>query len=163
MDKPAPALGWRAVLAHDPALDRLFRQAADRIEALLPHCPQRSDLVHGDLLARNVLLSPDAARITAVFSWKCSVLGDFLFDTAWCTFWSAWHPGIAAMDAWAVTAVDTPSAQLLDADVRHFCYELVIGAHHLGWYTWQGDPENLTRTAERTRAVLERGPLVPVG
>jgi aminoglycoside phosphotransferase (APT) family kinase protein len=40
-------------------------------------------VLHGDLLHGNVLNSQDAKRITAVFSWKCSQRGDFLFDTAW--------------------------------------------------------------------------------
>ena len=39
-------------------------------------CPERRDLVHGDLLHGNVLVSPDARRVEAVLSWKCSVRGD---------------------------------------------------------------------------------------
>ena len=46
------------------------------------------------------MLTDDLRAASAVFSWKCSVLGDYLFDVAWCTFWSAWHLGIAAIDLW---------------------------------------------------------------
>ena len=52
------------------------------MRALAEACPERRDLVHGDLLHGNVLVSPDARRVQAVLSWKCSVRGDFLFDAA---------------------------------------------------------------------------------
>ena len=98
--------GWRATLAADPELDDLYRRCEQRIGELLDACPERRDLVHSDLLHQNVLVSDDWSRVTAVFSWKCSVRGDFLFDVAWCTFWSAWHPGIAAIDLWGRTIAD---------------------------------------------------------
>ena len=92
--------GWREVLAADADLDRLFRACEGRIGEFLDACPERRDIVHGDLLNRNVLVAEDTSRVTAVFSWKCSVRGDFLYDVAWCTFWEPWHPGIAAVDLW---------------------------------------------------------------
>jgi len=151
--------GWRATLADDPALDGLYRRCEQRIGELLDACPERRDLVHGDLLHQNVLLSDDWSRVTAVFSWKCSVRGDFLFDVAWCTFWSAWHPGIAAIDLWGRTLADPSLTGLLgDASARHHCYELVIGTNHLGWHAWTGDRDELARVAEHTAAILERGP-----
>jgi aminoglycoside phosphotransferase (APT) family kinase protein len=150
--------GWRATLAADPALDTLHRACEARIDGLLEACPERRDLVHGDLLHGNVLIAEDASQVTAVFSWKCSVRGDFLFDTAWCTFWGGWHPGIAAVDAWSRTLKSAPPADLVDAPVRHHCYELQIGASHLGWNAWTGNTDELRRTAARTAEVLERGP-----
>jgi aminoglycoside phosphotransferase (APT) family kinase protein len=130
---------------------------------LIEACPERRDLVHGDLLHGNVLVSPDATRITAVFSWKCSVRGDFLFDAAWCTFWSPWYDGIAAAHPLAglLTALDVGAdrSALVDAAVRHHCYELHIGFTHLGWNIWTGDSANLAATAGRLAEVLERGPL----
>lgn len=153
--------GWRATLATEPDLDALFQAAEVRIGQLLDGCPERRDLVHGDLLNRNVLISEDAARTTAVYSWKCSVRGDFLFDVAWCTFWSPWHPGIGAIDLWARVLGD-PSLtddDLADAAVRHHCYELQIGASHLGWNAWCGNEDDLRAVAAHTAAVLERGPL----
>jgi aminoglycoside phosphotransferase (APT) family kinase protein len=150
--------GWRATLADDPELDDLYRRCERRIGELVNACPERRDVVHGDLLHQNVLLADDGSRATGVFSWKCSVRGDFLFDVAWCTFWSGWHPGIAAMDLWGRTRIDPTLVGLLgDASVRHHCYELVIGANHLGWHAWTGDRTELLRVAERTAAILERG------
>ena len=162
VDDPARRVsGWRKILAADGELDRLFQGCEQRIGELLDACPERRDLVHGDLLNRNVLIAEDAARITAVFSWKCSVRGDFLFDVAWCTFWAPWHPGIAAVDLWNRT-VNSPllSGETLEgAALRHHCYELQIGANHLGWNAWTGDEEELRAVAKHTERVLARGPL----
>ena len=162
IDDPAARVsGWRALLADEADLDRLFRACEQRVTHLVEACPERRDLVHGDLLHGNVLLAEDASRVTAVFSWKCSVRGDFLFDTAWCTFWEAWHPGIAAIGVWEATVSD-PSLRggdaLVDAAVRHHCYELQIGASHLGWHAWTGQRDSLRAVAERTAMILERGP-----
>jgi len=159
-DPSRPVHGWRAALAEDAGLDRLFRSCESRIHDLVESCPERRDVVHGDLLHGNVLISEDAARVDAVFSWKCSTRGDFLYDTAWCTFWGPWHPGIAAADVWrrilaAPWALADPGA-LADAALRHHCYELQIGATHLGWNAWTGNAAELEATAAHTAMVLER-------
>lgn len=162
VDDPARTVhGWRRKLAADPALDALFRACDARVRELAEACPERRDVVHGDLLHRNVLIAEDASRVNAVFSWKCSVRGDFLFDAAWCTFWGHVHPGIAAIDvfdrvrdaAWA----NAEPADLVDAAVRHHCYELQIGASHLGWKAWTGDEDGLRAVASHTGELLERG------
>ena len=154
--------GWSAALAGDRELAALSAAATERVRTLVDACPERRDLVHGDLLHGNVLVSPDARRVEAVLSWKCSVRGDFLYDAAWCSFWSSFHPGIAAADPLSGLLRD-PSVRaepgaLLDAAARHHCYELHIGFIHLGWNVWIGDQANLAATARRLAEVLERGP-----
>ena len=119
--------------------------------------------MHGDLLHSNVLISDDASRVNAVFSWKCSTRGDFLYDVAWCTFWGAFHQGIVATDVLG----RIPSEPSITADAgafeyaaeRHHCYELHIGARHLGWNAWVGDEQALREVADHTAAVLARGPV----
>jgi aminoglycoside phosphotransferase (APT) family kinase protein len=155
-DPTHPAGGWRATLAEDSALDRLYRACESRIHELLEACPERRDLVHGDLLHGNVLITPDASRINAVFSWKCSVRGDGLYDVAWCTFWSPWHPGVAALELWP--AVEHRSETGDDAKARHHCYLLHIGLRHLGFHAWTGKDEELRAVASRITEILERGP-----
>ncbi|MEQ4207945.1 phosphotransferase [Actinopolymorpha sp. B9G3] len=155
--------GWSATLAGDRELAALSAAVTERVSALVDACPERRDLVHGDLLHGNVLVSPDAQRVEAVLSWKCSVRGDFLFDAAWCTFWAPWHPGIAAADPLSRLLRD-PSVRaehsaLLDAAARHHCYELHIGFTHLGWNVWTGNQDALAATARRLAEVLERGPV----
>jgi aminoglycoside phosphotransferase (APT) family kinase protein len=164
VDDPAHLVhGWSAALAADPELAALSTAVADRVLALTGACPERRDLVHGDLLHGNVLLAPDASRVTAVLSWKCSVRGDFLYDAAWCSFWAPFHPGIAAVDPLpgllSDPAVTADRDALVDAAQRHHCYELHIGFTHLGWHVWTGDRANLAATARRLAEVLDRGPL----
>jgi aminoglycoside phosphotransferase (APT) family kinase protein len=154
-DEQLPSAGWRAALAADPSADRLFRALQARVAELAEACPERRDLVHGDLLHRNVLVREDASKVEAVFSWKCAVRGDHLFDTAWCTFWGeTFHPGIAALDAWSLMRDEAGDA----AALRHHCYELHIGASHLGWYAWTKDPASLRIVEAHTAMLLERGP-----
>jgi len=163
VDDPARRVsGWRAKLDTQPRVKALFQNCESRIEELLPSCPERRDLVHGDLLHQNVLISDeDPSQVTAVFSWKCSVRGDFLFDVAWCTFWAAWLPPIAAAKCWEQTlaAGDLSEADWVDGALRHHCYELQIAASHIGWYLWTEDTRELNRLVEVTEPLLARGPL----
>jgi aminoglycoside phosphotransferase (APT) family kinase protein len=155
-DDPALTVsGWRATISADPDLDRLYRTGEQKIERLLEACPERRELVHGDLLNRNVLISDDATRVTAVFSWKCSVRGDGLYDIAWCTFWSAWHLGVAALELWAASK-GLPSIGA-EAEKRHHCYLLHIGLRHLGFHAWTGNDRELRAVASRTAEILESG------
>jgi hypothetical protein len=153
--------GWRRKLAERPDIDTVFEACAARVRQLVEACPERRDLVHGDLLHQNVMLTDDLDAASAVFSWKCSVRGDSLFDVAWCTFWSPWHPGIAAIDLWNRTsaAADIGPSDLVDAALRHHCYELHIGCTHLGWNAWTGNADELDAVARHAAHVLERGPL----
>ncbi len=153
--------GWRIKIASNHKIETVFKACESRIDKLLPACPERRDLVHGDLLHQNVLVDKNAEHVTAIFSWKCSVRGDFLFDVAWCTFWGPWHPGIAATDMWRRTeaADDLSHADLVDAPSRHHCYELQIAATHLAWNAWLGDDAGLKDVADAADKILERGPL----
>jgi aminoglycoside phosphotransferase (APT) family kinase protein len=159
--------GWSAALADDRELAALSAAVSGRVRTLVDACPERRDLVHGDLLHGNVLVSPDARRVEAVLSWKCSVRGDFLFDAAWCSFWAPFHPGVAAADPLTALlrapGVRADPGALLDAAARHHCYELHIGFTHLGWNIWIKDQAGLAATVRRLAEVLERGPLPLTG
>ncbi|MGH7692809.1 MAG: phosphotransferase family protein [Candidatus Dormibacteria bacterium] len=156
--------GWRAALAARSDIDRVYRATEARVRDLVKACPERRDLIHGDLLHANVLVAEDAIRPNAVFSWKCSLRGDFLFDTAWCTFCSAiWYPGIAAADPWGrirrEPSIRDDADAWIGAPVRHHCYELHIGLTALAWNVWVGDSDALQQIATQLEVVLERGPL----
>lgn len=150
--------GWQARLAADPVAERTFRAADRRIRSLLDACPDRRELVHSDLLHFNVLVTPAAGAVSAVFSWKCATWGDGLYDLAWCTFWGRWHPGIGALDLWERVVPTLPVSSRVDVAVRHHVYELQIGASHLGWFATLGDDENQRWTVRQLDELLERGP-----
>lgn len=65
-DPNAVTHGWSDALASDPKLAALSEETAARVRALVEACPERRDLVHGDLLHGNVLTSADSRRIEAV-------------------------------------------------------------------------------------------------
>ncbi|MEZ5229403.1 MAG: phosphotransferase [Acidimicrobiales bacterium] len=151
--------GWRAKLAEHPDVERTFTAAEDTIRTNIDACVDRRQLVHSDLLHYNVLVSPAADAVTAVFSWKCSTWGDAAYDLAWCTFWGRWHAGIGALHLWSRVVPTLPASDLVDLGLRHHVYELQIGASHLGWYATLGDSENLQWTRRQLDELLERGPL----
>ena len=97
--------------------------------------------------------------MTGIYSWKRSVRGDFLFDTAYCTFFSAWYVGIGAADPWTASLATMTPEETTDAAARHHCYELTIGASHLGGYLGTNDVENLRIAQQRLRDILQRGEL----
>ncbi len=69
---------WTAALGPRDDIDRLCRAGEARVHDLIDACPERRDLIHGDLLHANVLVAADASKTNAVFSWKNSVHGDFV-------------------------------------------------------------------------------------
>lgn len=163
-DDPANQVNGRmAALEADPKLAALAAAVCDRVRTLIAACPERRDLIHGDLLHGNVLVSPDFRQVQAVLSWKCSLRGDFLYDAAWCSVWGpVFYRGIAAIDPVSGLlhdpALQADRAALVDAAVRHHCYELQIGLTHLvsSIGTWK--QEHLTATADLLAETLERGP-----
>jgi hypothetical protein len=162
-DDPNPHLDeTNSQLSAHQDVTTVFQTCTSRILNLVERCPERRDLVHGDLLHANVLVTEDARHPTAIFSWKCSVRGDFLYDVAWCSFWSPWHRGIAAADPWGScqreSQLRSDDEAWVDATIRHHCYELHIGATHLGWFAGIGDLENLQRVVRHLEFILDRGP-----
>jgi len=153
--------GWRTKLETYTDSIELFLECERRIHELLDVCPERRDLVHADLLHQNVLVGDGAKEVTAIFSWKCGIRGDLLYEVAGLTFWGPWFPGIEAIDLWhrVIGGSIYPYDALEHAAERHHCYELVIGAHHLGWNAWNDDSEQLAKLTNHLLGVLERGPL----
>ncbi len=161
-----PGHGWRAALDADPKLAAMSTAICDRVRTLAAACPERRDLIHGDLLHGNVLVSPDCRRVQAVISWKHSLRGDFLYDAAWCSVWGrVFYPGIAAATKEPLSGLlQDPRLRadqdaVVDAAMRHHCYELQIGLTHLRWSISTWHKEHVTATAELLAEILERGPL----
>jgi aminoglycoside phosphotransferase (APT) family kinase protein len=154
LDREGRDAKWWAKIAANPAVAPIADAAEARVRELIDVCPERRQLVHGDLLAKNVLVAEDVSALRAVFSWKCSVRGDAMFDVAWLTFWGSWHLGIAAIDPWSLRADDGSP----DAAARHHCYELHIGATHLCWNVQIDDPAGLQDVATKLAELLESGP-----
>ncbi len=159
-DRPGERVsGWRSVLAGFPALEATFTAARRECLELLAVCPTHAHLIHGDLLNRNVLVTPDARHLSAVYDWSCERRGDFLYDLAWLEFWAPWHPGLAAVDirARALEHFRSEGISLPHFEARLRCYELHIGAEHLAYNAFTGDLDELEACGRRTREVLTSG------
>ena len=146
--------GWRDTLARSEVAVRAFTAGMDALEALVSRRPDHRNLLHSDLLNRNVFVS--GGRVTAMIDWQCAMYGDFLHDVAWLTFWAPWHPGVAAAD-FRSRAFDRYCE--LGLAVSHFedrmrCYEIHIGLRHLVYNAWRGDLPNLEGAARRTLEVI---------
>jgi aminoglycoside phosphotransferase (APT) family kinase protein len=156
-DRPgARVSGWTAILAGQPVLSELFGTAQRAFSDLVGACPEIRHVLHGDLLNRNVLVAPDASRLTAVFDWACSACGDFLYEAAWFTFWAPWHAGLAAIDFRSVIRAhyDATGVEVPGFAERLRCYELHIGLTHLAYCAFAGRHDDLRAVAQRTREIL---------
>jgi hygromycin-B 4-O-kinase len=142
--------GWRDRLATHPDDEAAFFDAFARMQPLVDACPEIHHLVHSDLLHGNVLVADD--RVAAVFDWQCALVGDFLYDIAWFTFWSAWYLALAAVDfRGAVSAHyrDTGVA-VTDFAERLRCYEIHIGLSTMSYQAFTGGWTHLSWIAQRT-------------
>ena len=111
-------------------------------------------LSHRDLINRNVFVQD--GRISGLFDWGCSLLGDPLYDLAWFEFWSSWYP---EMDTDLL--VRELERRWRDAGVmsenradRMLACHLHIGLDHLAYNAYTGDEVNLLATAERMCALV---------
>lgn len=149
---------WREIVAKSPLAERAFREGMDSQATLAPGCPTLRNVIHSDLLNRNVFVA--GSRLTGLIDWQCAMYGDHLYDLAWMTFWAPWHPGLAAADVagrarhhWSERDVD-----LQDFDLRLRCYEIHIGLGHLAYNAWRrgGGPE-MEAVAQRMLGILGSG------
>ena len=142
--------GWRERLATRADDEAAFVDAFARMEPLVDACPELRHLIHSDLLHGNVLVADD--RVAAVFDWQCALAGDFLYDVAWLTFWSAWFPSLAALDLRDAVMAHHHDIGLAvpDFDARLRCYEIHTGLATMSYQAFISDWTDLSWTAQRT-------------
>jgi len=141
--------GATAIGTYDAGVSMLTELVADM--------PDVKQVIHQDLLARNVLV--DGPSLRAVLDWGNSMYGDALFDAAWLIYWWPWFPAWANIDIsaelhrhWAVARRPLPD----DLAYRLHCYQLRIGLDHIAYSAFTGDAADLERHTRQTLALLER-------
>jgi hygromycin-B 4-O-kinase len=72
--------GWRAALAASDVGLEPFERGLATLRRLAPDLPDERRMIHGDLLARNVLVEGD--RISGVLDWGSACFGDPLYGAA---------------------------------------------------------------------------------
>jgi hygromycin-B 4-O-kinase len=151
-------LGWRSKLMAFPLRQRAFDEALAHLSRLVEGCPEERYLVHSDLLNHNLLATD--AEITAVLDWGSSTYGDFLYDLAWFTFWSAWNPELAGVDfrQEALRHYGAIGLNVPDFELRLRCYEVHIGLESQVYNAfkerWDFVDEVATRTLQLAKAKL---------
>ncbi len=150
--------GWRAALHELPHIEEVFVFGERALRELLPACPEVGHVIHRDLLNRNVLVEPDGSRLTAVFDWGCSKVGDFLYELAWFTFWAPWYPAMEALDLRRVFQEHYRSIglEVPGFDDRLTAYELQIGLEHIAYSTFTKRDADRQEVTRRTAQVLRR-------
>lgn len=147
--------GWKDKLAATVGLTA-FSHLHHRLVSLADHCPRERHLIHGDLLHYNLLVAGD--EISAVLDWGNSLYGDFLYELAWFTFWSPWHPAMAGIDFrkqalahYRQIGLDVPAFE-----ERLACYELHIGLDSIAYCAFTERWGQLEKVSAQTLAVAER-------
>jgi hygromycin-B 4-O-kinase len=141
-----------------PHCERIFVEGEACLRSLLPLCPEIRHIVHRDLLNRNALVSFDATKLEAVFDWGCSLAGDFVYEIAWLTFWSPWHPAIQSLSL-RQTVPKYYAEFGLEVDnfeKRLSAYELQIGLEHIAYCAFSDRPNDLEEVTRATEQVLKR-------
>jgi hygromycin-B 4-O-kinase len=156
-DRPTDRInGWREPLAASATGAGPFEEALRTLKALADHVPEERHLIHSDLLHNNVLFA--GKRITAVLDWGCAMYGDFLYDIAWFSFWSAWYRAWDGIDFAREAKRHFSSIGLAvpDFEERIRCYELHIGLSGQAYSASAGHWDDLEWTARRTLAAARR-------
>jgi hygromycin-B 4-O-kinase len=148
--------GWRQALAGSPTGAGPFGDAAAALRELAPSGPQPRQLIHGDLLYRNVLVQGTA--ITAVLDWGNSMYGDGLYDLAWLLYWWPWFPAWREIDIGVIIRdhLATAGEWRDDTTARLRCYQIHIGLDAQAYNAFTGRWQELASNARQTTALAER-------
>jgi hygromycin-B 4-O-kinase len=156
-DRPTDRVhGWRERLAASATGVEPFNEALGRFMPLVEQVPNDRSLIHSDLLHFNVLVA--GKQITAVLDWGDAEYGDFLYDVAWFSFWSAWYRAWNGIDFASEAKRHYESIGLVvpRMEERLRCYELHIGLSSQAYCAFAGHWDDLEWTAQRTLAVARR-------
>lgn len=152
VDHPGRISGWRTALDSNPTCKAAFEQGFERLQSIATNDAPRS-LVHNDLLNRNVHVL--GGKITGVFDWGNSLVGDHLYDLGLLCFWEPWlemtQPELVIdglRSAWAKDGYDCS-----DFDQRLQACLLHNGLGHIAYHASRYDWRQAAEVADRIEAV----------
>lgn len=125
-------LGWterwqRAKTEEMPQMDRVAEWLRERI----PPSPQPT-LVHNDFKLDNIMLAPEADRVTAVLDWEMATLGDPLADLGLTLCYWAATPCLTTGPGWFTRDEFVEHyARRTGRDMTHLPYHEVLGIFKL--------------------------------
>lgn len=146
--------GWRAALAASPTGTDAFDRGYTAMRELVGDCPDHRQVIHSDLLYRNVLVRRGA--VTGMFDWANSLYGDRLYDLAWLLFWWPWYPAWQGVDVRTAIGAHLAgtSADLRNVEERLRCYQIHIGLDTQAYQAFTRRWDDLARAAAQTLALV---------
>jgi hygromycin-B 4-O-kinase len=144
--------GWKRRLQEWPETQRAFDEGVERLHRLADHVPSRHDVIHRDLVNRNVLVAD--AKVTSVFDWGSSMYGDHLYDIAWLTFCASYTTGFDRSEVHRCARAHYAAQGIApdDFDLRINCYELHIGLGALIYRAFLGEEAHAQSLATKILA-----------
>ena len=148
--------GWREALEASPTGAGPFDTAALALGTLVGRCPERRQVIHNDLLYRNVLVR--GGEISAVLDWGNAMYGDGAYDLALLVYWWRWYPRWDGIDIASVIAGYMAAAgeELEDFEDRLLCYRVHIGLDAQAYNAFTGRWDELETNARQTLDLLAR-------
>ncbi|MGN6796379.1 MAG: phosphotransferase family protein [Streptosporangiaceae bacterium] len=145
--------GWLAALAASPTGAAPFGRAYGRLADLVSGLEVPRQLIHGDLLNRNVLVRGD--QVAAVIDWGNAMFGDAVYDAAWLIYWWPWYPRFQGIDVTAELRNHWAERGVLpeDLDRRLTACLLHIGLDAMSYNAFRGRWDDLARNASQLAAL----------
>jgi hygromycin-B 4-O-kinase len=147
--------GWTAALNESPHDAEVFRRGFERLAELAETLPNVRHIVHGDLLSKNVLVANGS--ITAVIDWGNSLYGDYLYDAALISYWSAWYTAWGGIGFEEELRHHWMNQGMLpdDFDRRLHSYKLHVGLEHIAYNALLRRQEDLYFNTRQVRLLLD--------
>lgn len=151
--------GWRAALAASDIGLEPFERGLATLRRLAPDLPDERRMIHGDLLARNVLVEGD--RISGVLDWGSACFGDPLYDAAWLLYCWGWYPQWSSVDIEAAIGRRwNPDPAALRAYRIHIAWARSATAPPAtAGTTWPSTPSGCSRSLDPRRWLDPQQPL----
>lgn len=145
--------GWSTKLEHHPDGAAALRDGLALLEETdLGDVPQ--SVVHADMMNRNVHVAD--GRVTGIFDWGCSVIGDHVYEIAGPEFYA---PHFTELDIAALSA--ELDRRWIDAGIdlshlaeRRTAAHLHVALVHFAYNAYLEDWDMLTATVDRTRELV---------
>jgi len=141
--------GWRDKLSSYPHSLEVFNLGYTKFIDLVKVCPNVKNLIHSDLLNRNVIVRDN--KVSAIIDWGCSMYGDYLYDVAWLIYnwpsYSKWKD-IDIVSKAKEYFVNNDLTET-DFDNRIECYLLHIGLDAMAYNAFKERKEELEVNTNR--------------
>jgi hygromycin-B 4-O-kinase len=156
LSRPNPRLqGWREALETSPTGAGPFDAGAAALRTLVDKCPEDRQLIHNDLLNRNILVR--GGEITAVLDWGNSMYGDGAYDLALLSYAWPWYPRWSDIDIEGVITEHMAAVgeNLPNLDDRLRCCQVHIALDAQAYTAFIGRWDDLAAHAWRTMTLIE--------